>query len=75
MQMPESERTFRMYKKKVETTVRLYTTVCKQYPQVPFPRLASIIWRYGMLAEMWGSIATALSQKGINYLDNWRQGK
>lgn len=70
-----SEKTFHEYKLKTERHVQIYNDLKSKFPYHSFPKLVRIIWRMGMLAEMWGLLAPKLNRKGINYLGNWREGK
>lgn len=75
MEIPTSEKNFQEYKLRTERHVRIYNDLKSRFPLNDFPKLARIIWRMGMLAEMWGLLAPKLNKKGINYLSNWREGK
>lgn len=75
MEKVKSEKIFKDAKFKVEKSVRWYNHLCNTFPRHSFPILASRIWREGMLAEIWGTVATKLSKEGVNYLDEWRQGR
>ncbi len=75
MEKYTAEKIFRDAKYNTERAVKTYTFLKNLWPLYNFPQLTNRIWREGMLAEIWGTIATRLSTKGINYLDEWRQGR
>ncbi len=75
MEKVKAEKIFLDTKTRVENAVKLYSFLKSKYPTNGFPLLARRIWREGMQAEIWGTIATKLSKKKINYLDEWRQGR
>jgi hypothetical protein len=75
MQTQTATNVFKGYKVQLETAVTQYNKLAESYPDASFPTLARQIWRSGMLAEMWATIATLLSKEGVNYLHNWREGK
>lgn len=75
MNTQTSEILFKEYRMKVEMAADQYNKIATDYPGASFPTLSAQVQRMGMLAEIWGTIATLLSKKGINYLANWREGK
>ena len=75
MQTQTAENLFKSYKIQLELIVTNYNHLAESYPGASFPILKRQIWRSGMLAEIWGTLATKLNTKGINYLENWRNGK
>lgn len=65
---------FKEYKENVQGAVEKYNILKARFPKKHFPELARRIWREGILAEMWGTIATNLNPSGVNHLDEWRRG-
>lgn len=62
---------FQTYRKKVGKDADIYVYLKVTAPHVEFPKYARMLWRHGMLAEMWGTIATKLSGGKVNYLRSW----
>lgn len=75
MVMSESEKMFHKYRTTMEHFLQVYGHIKTRFPHEAFPSIAAQIWRNGMLAEMWGTIATMLSPTKRNYLREWREGK
>ncbi len=75
MRNEKAEKIFKHHKGKVEASLNLYNHLKNNFIMWDFPMLTARIWREGMLAEVWGTIATILNKQGINYLDEWRQGR
>ena len=75
MNTQSAESIFESYKIQLELAVTQYNSLSESYPGSSFPTLARQIWRSGMLAEMWGIIASKLNKQGKNYLAEWREGK
>ncbi len=71
----KSKKIFETYKWRLEKALTFYSKLQTHTPGYNYPLLAKKIWREGVLAEFWGRIATSLSSDGIDYLDNWRNGK
>lgn len=63
------------YKLKTEATVNTYNLAKAAFPFGSFSRLEKTIWRYGVLAEAWGIIATKLSYPKVDYLGKWERGE
>jgi len=66
---------FLEYKKITEIEIVAYNNLKALYPLSDFPRSAKRVWKYGVLAELWGHIATKLNGGKVNYIDKWRQGQ
>jgi hypothetical protein len=70
-----AESLFKSYKIMTELSVSQYNKLAESYPGASLPTLARQIWRSGMLAEIWGVIASKLNKQGKNYLAEWREGR
>lgn len=66
---------FEEYKGKTIISCELYNKKVEMNPENSYGAIAAGIWRYGILAEIWGTIATKLSGGKINFMENWRLGK
>lgn len=75
MEIQTAESLFHEYKVRTERNVRVYNNLKTFHPYESFPKLARHIWQMGILAEMWGTIASRLSGNKRNYLADWREGK
>jgi hypothetical protein len=75
MNTQTAETMFEEYRVKVEVAANRYNNMCNANSGASFPALAAEIWRVGILAEIWGTIATLLNKTGVNHLDNWRTGQ
>lgn len=73
-QSQKAEKIFSQYRQRVESSLAFYNKLQTATPGFPYPTLARKIWREGMLAEIWATIATRLSGNKVNYLENWSQG-
>lgn len=62
------------YRAAAEETARVYSDLRTRLPG-QYPKAARALWRVGMLAEVWGVIATRLSGGKVDYLANWREGR
>lgn len=71
----KAEKLFSLYRYRVERSLAFYNRLKLNTPGLSYPTFARRIWREGMLAEIWGLMATHLNQNGVNYLENWREGK
>lgn len=66
---------FREYRAETEEALAFFNRLKTVSPFGNFPVLAAKGWRVGMLAVIWGTIATELSGRRVRYLENWRTGK
>lgn len=62
---------FQNYRKRVVKDADTYVYLKVMAPHLEFPKYARMLWRHGMLAEMWGMIATKLSGGKVDYLRTW----
>jgi len=62
------------YRMKAENEAETYNRLKTAYPFNAFPKAAARLWRYAVLAEAWGAIATKLSGDKKDYLNDWRTG-
>ncbi len=70
----KADNIFDGYKKKVQSSVYEYNARKSMSPNQSSKALARKIWREGILAEIWGIIATNLNPSGVDHLENWRNG-
>lgn len=70
-----AESLFWEYRRAAETESNLYNHLKTTFPQNEFPKVAAQFWRHSVLAEAWGSLATKLNGKGVDYLAEWREGR
>lgn len=66
---------FQEYREKTDSELDAFNRLKTAFPFNSFAPLAAQGWRDGMLAVMWGTIATQLSGGRVKYLENWRVGK
>lgn len=66
---------FREYRTNTDNEFEAFTRLKTAFPFNSFAPLAAQGWRSGMLAVIWGTIATELSGGRVKYLENWRVGK
>lgn len=62
------------YRLATDNATQVYSDLRTAFPLGSFPKHAARLWRYGMLAEMWGLIATELCGRKVDYLERWRTG-
>lgn len=65
---------FQTYRRKAGKDADVYVFMRTQMPHLDFPKYKKMLWRHGLLAEIWGIIATKLSGDKIDYLRSWSQG-
>ena len=65
---------FKEYRTLAERGTENYVKLKVAFPLAGFPRHGAAIWRLGMLAEIWGTIATRLGRGKVNYLGKWATG-
>jgi len=70
-----AEQLFNEYRNHTENLLRVITRIKDERPNGRCPATAASFWRAGMLAEIWGTVATTVSQNKVNYLEQWRTGK
>lgn len=70
-----AESLFRGYRRLAENEGETYNRLKTSFPTNEFPKHAARFWRFSVLAEAWGSIATELSSEGVDYLNEWREGQ
>jgi len=58
-----------------DNAAQVYSDLSTAFPLGSFPKHASRVWQYGMLAEMWGLIATKLCGRKVDYIERWRTGQ
>lgn len=63
------------YRTKTDHELDKFNHLKTAFPLSNFPKVAATGWRVGMLAVIWGTIATRLSGGKIDYLEGWRVGK
>lgn len=63
------------YRAAADNAIQAYSDLRTSFPFGSFPKHSARVWRFGMLAKMWGVIATDLSGGRVDYLKNWRTGK
>ncbi len=63
------------YRMLADRETQIFSDLMTAYPLKSFPRYAARVWQCGMLAEIWGVIATQLSPDRRDYIDEWRTGK
>ena len=63
------------YRLATDNATQVYSDLRTISPFRSFPKHAARLWRFGMLAEMWGIIATELSGRKVDYLERWRTGQ
>lgn len=66
---------FQNYRMKVGKDADTYVYLKVMAPHSEFPTYARMLWRHGMLCEIWGIIATKLDGTGKNYLRDWSKGQ
>lgn len=63
------------YRMMADNEAQVYSDLRTTFPLRPFPKHAGRAWRFGMLAEIWGVIATELCGRKVDYIEKWRTGQ
>jgi hypothetical protein len=70
-----AESLFLEYRALADNYTQILSDLLTRTPTGAFPKVAAQVWRFGMLAEAWGKIATKLCGGKVDYIENWRTGK
>lgn len=70
-----AEQLFNEYRNQTEKLITTFTHLKDIRPLGEFPATSAALWRTGVLAELWGIIASKGSVSHRNYLEEWRTGK
>lgn len=63
------------YRMIADNEAQVFSDLRTAFPMRPFPKHAARAWRFAMLAEVWGIIATELCGRKVDYIEKWRTGQ
>lgn len=70
-----SKQIYLEYRQRLERSVNDYEYLISTQRLNEIQMLSTLIWRDGILAEVWGIIASGLGDEGIDYLGRWASGE
>jgi len=66
---------FLEYRVLVDNELGVYNNLHTTFPGAAFPKHAARVWRFAMLAHIWGTMATKLCGGRVDYIEEWRSGR